>query len=493
MRELGWKRQASWCCSRFSKPVRGAKASWAGSIPVRFRHLMKTDDARLRRLPAVSTLLRRPRVNELVVRDGHAAVVRAVRAVVDAARDGVLRGEDLPDDASFDDAIAARVRDGDASTLLPVWNATGVVLHTNLGRAPLAEAALEAVVAIGRGYSTLEYDLEAGDRGDRRAHAVDLLKALTGAEDALVVNNNAAAILLALTAWARGRGVVVSRGELVEIGGGFRVPDVLVQSGASLVEVGTTNRTHAADYERALDAGAALVLKVHPSNFAIVGYTAGVELRALAKIAHARSVPLFFDAGSGTPDDLAAHLRDGADVVTVSGDKLLGGPQAGIVLGTRRYIDGMRTHPLFRAVRPDKLCLAALEATLRVWRDAPEELPVTRAIALSADEVEARAIAIVGALADADCPLVARVIRTTARVGGGASPLRALDSAAIAMVSDAPDRLLSALREGSRPIVARIEDGAVLLDPRCVPPSDDVAFGAAILDAAQRHAMADHG
>jgi L-seryl-tRNA(Ser) seleniumtransferase len=426
-------------------------------------------------------------VSELVVREGHAAVVRAVRAVVDEARDRVLRGEDPPDELAFDAAICERVRAGDASTLVRVWNATGVVLHTNLGRAVLAEAAIDAVVAVGGGYSTLEYDLDAGDRGDRRAHAVELLKSLTGAEDALVVNNNAAAILLALTSWARDQGVVVSRGELVEIGGGFRVPDVLLQSGARLVEVGTTNRTHAADYERALEAGAGLVLKVHPSNFAIVGYTAEVELRALARLAHARGAPLFFDAGSGTPDDLAAHLAAGADVVTVSGDKLLGGPQAGIVLGTRRYIDGMRTHPLFRAVRPDKLCLAALEATLRVWRDAPEELPVTRAIAMSADDVEARALALLRVLEAAACPLEARVLRTTARVGGGASPLRALESAALALATDAPDRLLSALRRGAQPIVARIEDGAVLLDPRCVPASDDAAFGAAILDAAQRH------
>jgi L-seryl-tRNA(Ser) seleniumtransferase len=448
-------------------------------------------EAQLRRLPAVSALLRRPRIGELVEREGHARVVRAARAAVEAARDELLDGGDLLEPDAFDEAIAARVRSGDAPTLVAVWNATGVVLHTNLGRAPLADAALEAVHAIGRGYSTLEYDLEAGERGDRRAHAALLLRELTGAEDALVVNNNAAAILLALTAVGRGRGVVVSRGELVEIGGGFRVPDVLLQSGATLVEVGTTNRTHAADYERALDAGAGLVLKVHPSNFAIVGYTAAVELRALAAIAHARSVPLFFDAGSGTPDDLAAHLRDGADVVTVSADKLLGGPQAGIVLGGRVFVEAMRKHPLFRAVRPDKLCLAALEATLRIWRDAPEDLPVTRAIAASVEAVEARAHAIAalaGLESGGPSPVGAQVIGTTARVGGGSSPLRSLASAAIALRVDEPERLLALLRQGPRPIVARIEDGAVLLDPRCIPASEEGAFGRAVADAVTRYA-----
>ena len=311
----------------------------------------------LRDLPSVHAVLAWPRVAALAARHGHGKVARAAREAVETAR-RARRGGSTGEDAVVDEArVEARLL-VPASTLQPVLNGTGILVHTNLGRAPLAAEAIAAMVEISSGYSTVEYDLDNGKRGDRHGHAAPLLTALTGAEDALVVNNAAAALLLALAAVARGRQVIVSRGELVEVGGGFRIPDVLAESGAELVEVGTTNRTHLADYERAIGERSALLLKVHRSSFGMVGFTREVPLAELAELGRSRGLPVLHDAGSGclggfdrdTDETVASSVRAGADLVVFSGDKLLGGPQAGLLVGRRALVARAREHPLLRAV-----------------------------------------------------------------------------------------------------------------------------------------------
>ena len=445
----------------------------------------------LRALPGVSALLRRPAVEALVVAHGHAIVVEAIRAAVNSARQVVLAGGDA---AVTDADIAARAREIKGGTLKAVLNATGVVVHTNLGRAPLAPEALRAVAEVAAGYSTLEYDLSQGARSDRHRHAVSALIELTLAEDAIVVNNNAAAILLVLSSLATRREVIVSRGELVEIGGGFRVPDVLVQSGASLVEVGTTNRTHASDYADAIGENTALLLKVHRSNFEMVGFTAEVGIAALARIAHARGLSLVVDAGSGClladgggEETVAAQIAAGADVVTFSGDKLLGGPQAGIIAGKKELLGPMRRHPLFRALRPDKMCLAALLATLTLWRTSPERIPVARMVAAPLGELNARAARLAAAVRGAAPSLSVSVVPAIGRIGGGASPSRELVGRAVRIAAPKPMLLARALRESDPPVVARVEDDALFLDPRCVSPADDEALARSVLSAIVRY------
>jgi L-seryl-tRNA(Ser) seleniumtransferase len=361
-------------------------------------------------------------------------------------------------------------------SLRPVLNATGVVLHTNLGRAPLAEAALARVHAVARGYSNLELDLATGGRGSRQDHVAALVCELTGAEAAICVNNGAAALVLALAALAGGREIVVSRGQLVEIGDGFRIPEIVQSAGARLREVGTTNRTGAADYRRAIGSETGALLCVHPSNFRVVGFTGGVDTRELAEIAHAASLPLVFDVGSGalleTPE-LAGEplardaLRDGCDLVCFSGDKLLGGPQAGILAGTADAIATCRRHPLARALRIDKLSLAALEATLRIYREpasARAELPVLRAVLEPAEDVRARAERLAARIGGT-------VIETVARVGGGALPLAELPSFGVRLEGDA-DLLAARLREGDPAVLARVSDGALVLDCRTLGDAD---------------------
>ncbi len=441
--------------------------------------------SRLEGLPAVGAVLGRPGVDALTARYGRVAVTGAVREAIADARTAILAGGA---GSVSDDDIAMRVERARVGTLRPVLNATGIVVHTNLGRAPLAREALAAAVAVAGGYATLEYDLDAGARGERSVHATALLRELTGAEDALVVNNNAAAVLLVLGALAVGREVVVSRGELVEIGGGFRIPDVLRQSGARLVEVGTTNRTHPSDYEAAIGEGTALLLKVHRSNFEMIGFTREVELAALAALGHARGVPVVYDAGSGAirateagEPPVASFVAAGADVVTFSGDKLLGGPQAGIIVGRRVLVERMRRHPLTRALRPDKLCLAALAATLRLWRDAPEELPVVRMMAVTVAALAARATRVVETARAAGVP--ADAVASVAKIGGGAAPTRELPSFAVRAAHAHADALAAALRAGAPPVVARTHEGAVLLDLRTVAPEDDERLGAALVAA----------
>lgn len=435
----------------------------------------------LRSLPAVSALLSRPDVCELVREHGRPLVVRALRDTVARARDVVRAGGSA--EISGGD-IRDRVLVLAIGRLRRVINATGVVVHTNLGRVPLAEEAIAAMVEVGSGYSNLEYDLSEGRRGHRHEHLVDLLCTLTGAEDALVVNNNAGAILLTLSAHAEGRETIVSRGELVEIGGGFRIPEVVERSGSRLREVGTTNRTRASDYERAIGAETAMLLKVHRSNFAITGFTAEVELGALSDLARARGILSVYDAGSGAiapivpgESTVAEQVAMGADVVTFSGDKLLGGPQAGIAVGTRAAIEAMRKAPLYRALRPDKLTIAALGATLALWRDAPERIPLVRMVSATPAELEARSKALLERIGPFE------IVPSRGRIGGGAAPSVELESRAIAIPHPHADEICRRLRAADPPVIARIEDGAALLDLRCVSEGEEAALANALTNA----------
>jgi L-seryl-tRNA(Ser) seleniumtransferase len=399
-----------------------------------------------------------PSVDELARGIDDPLAVSAARVVIDRARDEVRAGADPGD-------LGMRLREELEALRRPslrrVLNATGVIVHTNLGRAPLADAAIEQVVMTARGYSNLELDLRDGTRGSRQDHVAALLRRLTGAEAALVVNNNAAAMLLALAALAEGREVIVSRGELIEIGDGFRIPDVLARSGARLVEVGTTNRTRASDYDRALTGDTALLLRVHQSNFRVVGFTELPRVEELAAVANRHGVPLLDDLGSGLLDELTGEpsvresLAAGSDIVCFSGDKLLGGPQAGIVVGQGELIEKLRRHPLQRAVRADKLTLAALEGTLRVYLEAPERIPVVRMLGEPIDAVRARAERLAALVGGA-------VEETVARVGGGALPLAELPSFACAV----DESLAAHLREGEPPVVGIVRDGKLLLDCR---------------------------
>jgi L-seryl-tRNA(Ser) seleniumtransferase len=429
----------------------------------------------LRDLPSVDRLL----TDERLAGEPRGLALAAVRSALEQARAAVREGRNPGDlvELALVELAAAR-----SPSLRRVLNATGVIVHTNLGRAPLAGAALERVDEVARGYSNLEYDLAAGARGSRQEHLAGLLQRLTAAEAALVVNNNAAAVLLALAALAEGREVLVSRGELIEIGDGFRIPDVLARSGARLVEVGTTNRTRASDYERAIGPETALILRVHQSNFRVVGFTERPRLEEIGRVAERAGLVLVDDLGSGALFDVgdeptaAGSLADGADLVCFSGDKLLGGPQAGIVVGRHELVERLRRHPLQRALRADKLTLAALEGTLALQLDperARAELPVLRMLDEPIESVRTRAerlAVLVGG----------EVEETLARVGGGALPLAELPSFACAV----EEALAAALRAGEPPVVAVVRDGRTLLDVRALR-DDEVEEVAAAVDAAR--------
>ena len=429
----------------------------------------------LRRLPSVDSILRDERLAGLP----RELCVAAVRQVLDRARETIRRGDEPPDDLAA--AALAELESARAPSLRRVLNATGVVVHTNLGRAPLSSAALDRVLATAGGYSNLELDLASGRRGSRQSHLTALVERLTGAEASLVVNNNAAAVLLAVAALAEGREVIVSRGELVEIGDGFRIPDVLTRSGARLVEVGTTNRTRAEDYERAIGPDTALLLRVHQSNYRIVGFTEQASLRELADVARRHGLPLVDDLGSGAAIELegepvvSGSLAAGADLVCFSGDKLLGGPQAGIVAGRAELVERLRRHPLQRALRADKLTLAALDGTLALLLEpdrAVVEIPVLRMLREPVAEVRARAERLAAAVGG-------EVEETVARVGGGALPLAELPSFACAV----EESLAVARREGEPPVVGVVRDGRTLLDCRTLDDAEADEVAAVVLAA----------
>jgi L-seryl-tRNA(Ser) seleniumtransferase len=416
-----------------------------------------------------------PSVDELARTSDDPLAVEAARIVVARAREQIQAGADPGD---LGERLEAELQAARMPRLRRVLNATGVIVHTNLGRAPLAEAALEQVAAAARGYSNLEYDLEAGARGSRQAHVGELLRRLTGAEAALVVNNNAAAVLLALAALAEGREVIVSRGELIEIGDGFRIPDVLARSGAHLREVGTTNRTRASDYEAAIGPETAVLLRVHQSNFRVVGFTELASVAELARVARSYELVLVDDLGSGAPIDLGdeptarTSLAAGADLVCFSGDKLLGGPQAGIVVGRADLVERLRKHPLQRALRADKLTIAALEGTLRLALERPDEVPVLRMLREPAQTVRERAERL-AVLVGGD------VEETVARAGGGALPLAELPSFACAV----EEELAAKLRGGDPPVVGIVRDGRLLLDCRTLTDDDVDEVAGAIVSA----------
>ena len=449
-----------------------------------------------RQIPSIDVLLQQPVIAARVAHAGRAAVVDALRAAAEGWRTHAAAG-DLP----ASDATAWITQEAERSltasgapSLRSVINATGVILHTNLGRAPLAAAAVARAADIAQGYSNLEYDLDAGVRGQRHVHAEQLLCTLTGAEAALVTNNNAAATLLVIAALASGREVLVSRGELVEIGGGFRVPEIMTQSGALLREVGTTNRTRISDYAAAMTERTGLVLRVHPSNFRMSGFTERPPADELAALAHQHNHPLFEDLGSGWlglphaggwPGVLRDEpsVRDGVeagiDLVAFSGDKLLGGPQAGIVVGRRDLVERVRRHPLMRAVRTDKQTYAALEATLALWQREPAriEIPVVRMLLASVRTIQQRAEALLKQISSEAISgeIASELIDGHSTIGGGSAPESSLPTNLIAVQARTRTaaQIEAALRAGSPPVVARIQHDKVLLDLRTVDPEDD--------------------
>jgi L-seryl-tRNA(Ser) seleniumtransferase len=436
-------------------------------------------DAR-RGLPSVTSLLESEGIQTLLEHVPRGVVVDAIRRTIASVRSSHAEG---PADAEgWTAAVANAVDDATRRSLRRVINATGVVLHTNLGRAPLAAVALDAIDRVARGFSNLEYDVASGQRGSRYSHCASLLRELTGAEDALVVNNCAAALVLALNTLADGRTAIVSRGELIEIGGSFRIPEIMERSGARLVEVGTTNRTHLADYRRALEADGAIILKVHRSNFEQSGFVADVSANQLAALGAEHGVPVLYDLGSGLLTSLESYglageptardaMKTGASIVTMSGDKLLGGPQAGLLLGTRRIIDRIRANPLTRSYRVDKLTLAALEATLALYREparAIREIPALAQLTVDAATLKQRADRLVAAIGD---PRVS-VVETVSSVGGGAFPTATILSAALRVNAPA-EKVERRLRGRDPAIVARISDGMVILDLRTVFVTDE--------------------
>jgi L-seryl-tRNA(Ser) seleniumtransferase len=454
-----------------------------------------TDDVRkeLRRLPSVDRMLKQERVEEMIRKHGRPLTVAAVQDALGTARQAIHEGQDCPGSARLAHEIGIRLAELLRPSLYPVINATGVIIHTNLGRAPLSLAAQEAMRVTSQ-YCNLEYDLDAGDRGSRYVHAEELLCRLTGAEAALVVNNDAAAVLLVLTALARGREVVISRGQLVEIGGGFRIPEVMAQSGARLVEVGTTNRTYLSDYEAAITPDTAMLLHVHASNFRVVGFVHETPLTELAALARTRNLAAVDDLGSGALSDTSRFgvthertvqesLADGVDLVCFSGDKLLGGPQAGIILGKGDHVSMLKHHPLTRALRVGKSVLAGLQATLLHYLsdEASQHIPVWQMMAADLQQLGARATALATQLREAG--IDARVVDGCSTVGGGTLPGETLATCLVAIHGVAPDILAQRLRHASPPLMGRIEKETFVLDLRTVLPREEVDLRQALLAA----------
>ncbi len=450
---------------------------------------MKPPEDLRRRIPQIARLLERPAVKAAVETLGRGVVDRVIQAEVESLR-ALAAGREA---AAFENALEsldARILErgarAGARSLRRVINATGVVVHTNLGRAPLSPEVAAHVAAIAASYSNLEFDLGKGERGQRETHAEGRLQAMLSAEGSVVVNNNAAAVLLAVNTFAEGREVLVSRGELVEIGGSFRIPEIIRKGGALLREVGTTNRTRVGDFADAITGATGLILRVHPSNFRIVGFTEAPELNELVALGRERSLTVVEDLGSGLLDrmeaplqheaTIAESLRAGVDVVTASGDKLLGGPQAGLLVGGKKAVDALRKNPLYRALRVDKMTIAALDAVLALHESGhPELLPVPRMLAAPAEEIRARVARLGEGLLARDCRAALETRPVDSAVGGGAAPDIALPSFALAIRPRevSADALARSLREAVPPIVVRIDDDAVLLDLRTVLPGED--------------------
>jgi len=473
---------------------------------LRIRHTMEEFSIsplndKLRDLPSVDQLLRSAALTEWSGRALPGAIVNAAREAIQQQRRQLLNGSGVNDKVDVEKIArsAAAILAGVHRPLLPaVVNATGIVIHTGLGRAPLAASAVDALATAAGSYSPVEMDLDSGERGSRTALVEPLLRQLTGAEAACVVNNNAAALVLTLAALAHGRDVIVSRGELIEIGGGFRLPEIMAASGAHLVEIGTTNRTRLTDYQNAIGANAAALLKVHPSNYRISGFAEAADVESLSSLAKRHQLPLLFDIGSGAlggadqpilSGEPAAResLAAGADVVMFSGDKLLGGPQAGIIVGREAYIGKIRKHPLMRAFRVDKLTLAALGATLQIHLNPAhlKELPVLRMLASDLQELRRRAEAVEEKLRTSHPTVDVSVVDSESYAGGGSIPQQAIASCAIRVVPDDRDEaeLARRLRTGWPPVMARVSHGAVFLDMRTIDPQDDANLVEALLAA----------
>ena len=468
--------------------------------------------ALLRQIPSVDDLLNRPRLEELARRVGRTLVVETARGVMDELRGAIGRqGESAAvDSAAIEERVVDAVTRLLTPSLRPVINATGVILHTNLGRAPLSAAAIERLCATATQYSNLEYDIAAGQRGKRDTHTARLLARVLGAEAAIVVNNNAAAVFLVLNTLAKGGEAIVSRGELIEIGDGFRIPDIMSESGAVLCEVGTTNRTALADYERAIGERSRLLMRVHPSNFRMVGFTQRVTLEELAELGRRTGLPVFEDLGSGCLANLApygfdeplagASLRAGASLVSFSGDKLLGGPQAGIIAGKRDLVERCRRNPMFRALRVDKLTIAVLESTLLAYLRGPEasghdEIPTLRMIRMTAEEVGRRAEALTGQLRAAlpASEVEIEIVDGRSVIGGGSTPEESLPTRLLAISSrrrsaaEIEERLrrIAGSASGPLPVIARIENDRLVLDLRTVFPEQEPHLLSAVRAALQ--------
>ncbi|MEJ2266285.1 MAG: L-seryl-tRNA(Sec) selenium transferase [Anaerolineales bacterium] len=435
----------------------------------------------LRSIPSVDQLLKEQSILDWVEAFGRPLTLRAIRDTLDEVRADYSEDTPVPEQAALVERVRRKLTDWTESSLRPVINASGVILHTNLGRAPLSRSALQAIEEISSGYSNLEYDLDKGHRGSRTVHTEALLKRITGAQAALVVNNNAAAVLLTLSALARRRSVVIGRSQLVEIGGGFRIPDVMKQSGARLAEVGTTNRVHLSDYERALaERPAALIMRAHRSNFQIVGFTSEPKLEEIVGVAHRADIPVVDDLGSGSLLDttrfglghepmVQESLSAGADLVCFSGDKLLGGPQAGIIIGRTDLVSKLKKHPLARAIRADKTCLAALSATLLHYLkdEAEREIPIWRMISTPVQRIKERAEQWKLNLGQGE------VISGQSTVGGGSLPGETLPTFLLSLSVPSTNRSLAQLRLAHIPVIGRAQEDLLLLDPRTVLPEQD--------------------
>ena len=460
----------------------------------------------LKNIPAIDKLLNSPILQPLTATCPHVLLVEASQLAVEELRHQILN-ESAPEPDCTIESIATRASEHVQQLLAPslkkVINVTGTLLHTNLGRAPLCQSALAAIDTVSRGYSNLEFDLEKGERGKRFRHVEDLICRLTGAEAATVVNNNAGAVLLALTALAKGQEALVSRGELIEIGGSFRIPDIMEAGNVKLVEVGTTNKTHLEDYRKAITAETALILKVHTSNYRIVGFTEAVPGGKLAALGKEQKVIVLEDLGSGLLIDLTAYglppeptvreaLKTGIDILTFSGDKLLGGPQAGLIVGKKELVDRLRKHPTARALRIDKMTLAALEATLRLYLDpeqALKEIPTLKMLSQSQDAIKSRCQSLLQKLKESIADLAQlEMIPTHTTVGGGALPLAELPGFAIALkpTSLSLNQLSEKLRQCAPPILGRIQDEAFIIDPRTLSGDDDPLLASGLATALRR-------